>query len=217
MTHATESDHIKRNEIEIVTSVPEMDDGDAYGENGRNYKAGDGADDDNIDIDYEGSTSDSTNIEHSSPSSTTEFVHIDKCRGDESVSCPKNPHIRICEVQFCDGINDCPDNEDELNCPEHGRHFLFGFFRFLSLFIILFVCTQKKFQSNGHVTNVMFPISACESDEFVCDVSRCIPLSKRCDGEHNCHDLTDELNCPNLKPDPGKFRYIFLGTIFYEF
>lgn len=98
-----ESDHVKRDEIEFVSATND-----------------DGADEDSIDIDYEGSTSESTNIEHSFSSSSTEFAHIDKCRGDDAVSCPKNPHIRICEVQFCDQINDCPDNEDELNCPTFG-------------------------------------------------------------------------------------------------
>lgn len=139
---AIESDHVKRTEFEIVTSVSETDDGDAYGLNERNDKGGDGADDDSIDIDYEGSTSDSTNIEHSFTSSTTEFAHINKCRGDESVSCPKNPHIRICEVQFCDLINDCPDNEDEdpSKCAQTGwTHFIFIFtIRFISFHFIIY-------------------------------------------------------------------------------
>lgn len=131
--HRIESDHVKlKNGIEIVTFASEMDDGDAYGggNDKNNNKAGDGADDDSMDIDYEGSTSDNTNIEHSFSSSTTDFVHIDKCRGDESVSCPKNPHIRICEVQFCDQINDCPDNEDEdpSKCTPNGRLILFFIF-----------------------------------------------------------------------------------------
>lgn len=159
LRRAIESDHVNGNEIEIVTSVSETDDGDAYGENDRNIgKTGDGADDDSIDIDYEGSTSDSTNIEHSFSSSSTEFTHIDKCRGDDSVSCPKNPNIRICDVQFCDGINDCPDNEDESNCKQSVWHFLFYFFDsffFISFSLVFFFCFAPKIMDEIKINSIL--------------------------------------------------------------
>lgn len=31
--------------------------------------------------------------------------------------------------------------------------------------------------------------------EFQCDIQRCLPLSRKCDGYFNCDDRTDELNC----------------------
>ena len=36
----------------------------------------------------------------------------------------------------------------------------------------------------------------CETNEFACDGSRCIPKSKQCDDVHDCDDQTDEHDCP---------------------
>lgn len=47
------------------------------------------------------------------PSGTT------RCRPEDNIKCENNTHVEICSVQLCDGIQDCPDNEDEVNCP-HG-------------------------------------------------------------------------------------------------
>lgn len=45
------------------------------------------------------------------------------------------------------------------------------------------------------ITNLAaFPID-CDSNEFSCDGSRCIPESKRCDGNNDCEDGTDESYC----------------------
>lgn len=35
----------------------------------------------------------------------------------------------------------------------------------------------------------------CQDDEMVCDVSRCVGLSKRCDGISDCLDDADERDC----------------------
>lgn len=42
----------------------------------------------------------------------------------------------------------------------------------------------------------------CSSDEFTCDSGLCIALTRRCDKQFDCHDLSDETNCITIcKPN----------------
>lgn len=41
---------------------------------------------------------------------------------------------------------------------------------------------------------------SCQDGQFQCSSGHCIQEHFRCDGERNCHDLSDELDCPPRYP-----------------
>lgn len=140
-----ESDFHLDSEIKVVTDEPEIDENetDIYDDDDKPGKTDRGTNEDpDIDVDYEGSTNvDDLSDRGASSSSTTEFPHSNNCRGDDAISCPRSPHIKICENQFCDGIEDCPQGEDEHSsqCPPLGRFFIFSFVFDLIFFNFLFL------------------------------------------------------------------------------
>lgn len=68
---------------------------------------------------------------------------------------------------MCNGIDNCPGGEDELNCPTRSG-FRFGDF------------VQKK--------------RNCSDQEYTCQVDRsCIPIDFMCNGRPDCPDRSDEL------------------------
>lgn len=40
-------------------------------------------------------------------------------------------------------------------------------------------------------------VTGCDEDEFLCGTGHCIASTWRCDGDVDCTDLSDELNCAN--------------------
>lgn len=52
-------------------------------------------------------------------SSTNSYPKVNCDDDDEIMDCPSNRNIKICGKQFCNGIADCPNSEDENpeQCP----------------------------------------------------------------------------------------------------
>lgn len=74
------------------------------------------------DIEYGESDEDGEVEEDLPKSKITESLHseniTDECRGDDKVRCGKTS-VYICGVQKCDGVPNCPNAEDEENCPSN--------------------------------------------------------------------------------------------------
>ncbi|XP_041425155.1 sortilin-related receptor isoform X2 [Xenopus laevis] len=94
-------------------------------------------------------------------------------------TCPSN-HFRcdngvcILNTWVCDGYKDCIHGSDEEGCPT---------------------------SANKTVAPTIFPHGGCTQFEFECKKWKdCIPNWRQCDGNRDCRDGTDELNCPTHKP-----------------
>ncbi|XP_040202403.1 low-density lipoprotein receptor-like isoform X4 [Rana temporaria] len=59
-----------------------------------------------------------------------------------------------------------------------------------------------------HLTAAPPGKSTCSPDQFQCNDGKCINRSLRCNQEHDCDDLTDEIGCVNDKPtcSPDQFK-----------
>lgn len=85
-----------------------------------------------------------SNIKTKLPEDVTPIDWHRNCSVEDTVPCGTNRAVLICSAQKCDKIKDCPDGEDEDDCPA-GTKCLFQFFLFLmfcsnSKNIVLLLC-----------------------------------------------------------------------------
>ncbi|XP_071582302.1 basement membrane-specific heparan sulfate proteoglycan core protein isoform X3 [Temnothorax nylanderi] len=117
-----------------------------------------------------------------------------KCRADDTVRCHDGSRY-ICSVQQCDGVLDCDDGGDEVDCPHPGcsaGEFACDVNRCILESQRCNFVEDCQDGSDEHDCN--YP--ACSSSEFICRNGQCIDSNKYCDGVQDCHDGSDEHNCP---------------------
>ncbi|XP_011864485.1 PREDICTED: basement membrane-specific heparan sulfate proteoglycan core protein isoform X4 [Vollenhovia emeryi] len=117
-----------------------------------------------------------------------------KCRADDTVRCHDGSRY-ICSVQQCDGVQDCNDGGDEVDCPHPGC----GVGEFACDVNRCILESQRcnfveDCQDGSDEHDCNYP--ACSSTEFICRNEQCIDNNKYCDGVQDCRDGSDEHNCP---------------------
>ncbi|XP_020284881.1 basement membrane-specific heparan sulfate proteoglycan core protein isoform X6 [Pseudomyrmex gracilis] len=137
-----------------------------------------------------------TNVdeEYGEGEATLRSSSSNKCRADDTVRCKDGSRV-ICAVQLCDGVPDCDDGGDEVDCSHPGCST--GEFACDVNRCILesqrcdFVedCQDGSDEHDCH-----YPV--CSSNQSQCRNGQCIDSSKYCDGVQDCHDGSDEYNCP---------------------
>ncbi|XP_014478060.1 PREDICTED: basement membrane-specific heparan sulfate proteoglycan core protein isoform X5 [Dinoponera quadriceps] len=117
----------------------------------------------------------------------------DKCRADDTVRCTDGSRY-ICSVQECDGIPNCDDGGDEVNCPHPGC----GAGEF-PCDVNRCILEQQRCnfivdcQDGSDEHDCHYP--SCLSTEFMCRNGQCIDRNKYCNGVEDCYDNSDEHNC----------------------
>lgn len=112
------------------------------------------------------------------------------CRADQA-KCQSGECIP--RDYICDGESDCLDGSDEVQCGKSYKR----------------VRTSTPDSSVGTYPLVLTGTpSPCEPNEFKCKNGRCALKLWRCDGDNDCDDNSDELDCRE-SPSMALFRRAF--------
>ncbi|XP_072376430.1 low-density lipoprotein receptor-related protein 4 [Diabrotica undecimpunctata] len=134
-----------------------------------------------------------------------------KCQKDEML-CHKSC-LCINEELRCDGIHDCDDNEDELNCDHVELKVKCDESKGYILCPRTKRCISKEWLCDGDddcgdfsdETHCGFKIN-CTMDQFQCENGLCIPKLWTCDNDNDCKDFSDELNCTIMGCEENEFE-----------
>lgn len=128
------------------------------------------------------------------------------CLADE-VKCSEHD-ICIKRQQWCDGIMDCPNSEDEANdCGETGTCEKGQFMCKDGTCISSTDHCNSNYECADKSDEEGCATQQCRSDEFQCRDGTCISNSLECDGRSDCLDFSDEINnhCKERTCPPNKF------------
>uniref|UniRef100_I3JQD0 EGF-like domain-containing protein n=1 Tax=Oreochromis niloticus TaxID=8128 RepID=I3JQD0_ORENI len=111
----------------------------------------------------------------------------------------------------CDGVDDCHDNSDEVNCGINNT----------TCSPSAFTCANQRcvpagwrcdgqndcFDNSDEINCPTHVPGTCPANQFTCANHRCIPHTWRCDTDNDCVDGSDEVDC-NLGNTchPGQFQ-----------
>ncbi|XP_055374705.1 basement membrane-specific heparan sulfate proteoglycan core protein isoform X7 [Condylostylus longicornis] len=117
-------------------------------------------------------------------------------RCDEIFVCPISGK-EICNIQLCDGNQDCPHGEDEneMKCDERGcRDDEFSCDNGSHCVPLYKKCDSYP-DCEDYSDESGCETKECRRDEFTCGNGQCIYDSQKCDGYKDCDDGTDEVHC----------------------